>query len=96
MVAPEHCGAAAVAAPLCAALARAAAARTPPPPAPLPPLVEAALEALVAVVDAAQEVGQLRRDNACHVIVHIKTQHFWGHILTTCGAFRLELAVGCN
>ena len=46
--APEHCGVAAVASPLAASLARAASSRTPPPPATLPPLVETALEALVA------------------------------------------------
>ena len=56
--APEHCGAAATATALAAALARAAAGRTPAPPATLPPLVEAALEALVAVADAAAETAE--------------------------------------
>ena len=59
--APEKCGDPAVAGPLCAALADAASSRTPAPPAPLPPLVETALEALVAVLDAAGEAADERR-----------------------------------
>jgi len=55
-VAPEHCGATELANPLAAALARSAAAFTPAPPRTLPTIVETALESLVAVVDAAQEV----------------------------------------
>ena len=57
-VAPEHCGAANLANPLAAALARAASSRTPAPPATLPPVVETALEALVAVAQAAEETAE--------------------------------------
>ena len=63
-VAPEHCGAANLALPLAAALARAAASRTPAPPATLPPVVETALEALVAVVQAAEDTSEETDDTS--------------------------------